>query len=231
MRRSVIAFIGARKGPERVPEKNTKMVSGKPLICYTIERALTSNLFEVIYINTDDENVVDIAQNYKDSRIVPYVRPTSLGRSDVFIIDVVKEMLIRLNIEESTTVGIMFPTVPLRDISDIWSAKKLFDEHGKSVVSCTKLDYPVHLAQRAEGNGLSPAFPQYYQKSTRHNDHEVLYRANFAIIFNSAGTLKRQDNLIGDRPVPYFMPPERSIDIDEPYQKTLVELLLKGRKI
>jgi CMP-N-acetylneuraminic acid synthetase len=38
-----------------------------------------------------------------------------------------------------------------------------------------------------------------------------------------------QSNLIGDRSVPYMMPPERSIMIDYMYQFEMIKLIIEGR--
>jgi CMP-N-acetylneuraminic acid synthetase len=39
----IIAVITARSGSKGVPEKNIKMLAGKPLIAHTIEQSVNSN--------------------------------------------------------------------------------------------------------------------------------------------------------------------------------------------
>ena len=41
-----ICFIGARGGSKGVPKKNIRKLGNKPLIAYSIESALDSNLFD-----------------------------------------------------------------------------------------------------------------------------------------------------------------------------------------
>ena len=43
-----IGVILARGGSKRLPRKNMKPLLGKPLICYSIESALASNLDKVV---------------------------------------------------------------------------------------------------------------------------------------------------------------------------------------
>jgi len=87
---------------------------------------------------------------------------------------------------------------------------------------------PIQLAHFIdEENRLMPFFPNDYKKSTRSTDHRRAYYYNEAIIFNKADNLLNQSNLIGDMPIPYIMPPERSILIDYPFQLKMIEALLK----
>lgn len=59
----VLAIIPARKGSKGVPNKNKKVILGKPLISYTIEAALESSLLENIYVSSDDNDILKIAKN------------------------------------------------------------------------------------------------------------------------------------------------------------------------
>ena len=43
----LICLIPARGGSKRIPHKNIQNLAGKPLIAYTIEKALDSNIFIV----------------------------------------------------------------------------------------------------------------------------------------------------------------------------------------
>ena len=48
-----IAFIPARSGSKRVKNKNIKKLNDIPLINYTIQSAISSNLFDRIIVVTD----------------------------------------------------------------------------------------------------------------------------------------------------------------------------------
>ena len=51
----MIAVIPARGGSKGVPQKNIRLLNGRPLIEYTIEAAKQSCLFEKIIVSTDSE--------------------------------------------------------------------------------------------------------------------------------------------------------------------------------
>jgi len=46
-----IAIIPARGGSKRIPRKNIKLFLGKPIIAYSIEMAIDSNLFDDIIVD------------------------------------------------------------------------------------------------------------------------------------------------------------------------------------
>lgn len=226
---TTIAIIPARGGSKRVPRKNLSLVGGKPLIGHAIDVAHRSGVFESIYVNSDDEEVLQVAVEFG---AIPYARPLALGGDEVFIIDALKEMLATLKASSQTTVGILLATCPLRTPSDIQNAYTLFcDGPGTPVVSVAKYETPIQLAQYVDGDGrLTAFFPEDYRRSTRSTDHRTALRFNEAIVFNSTAGLLAQYNLIGDRPIPYLMPEERSIAVDYPYQMELIGRILAARK-
>src|SRR4051812_1432258 len=57
----VLGIIPARKGSKGVPGKNMHVIAGKPLIGYTIDKALKANILSEIIVTTDDEAVWDYA--------------------------------------------------------------------------------------------------------------------------------------------------------------------------
>ena len=52
-----IAIIPARSGSKRIPKKNIVEFNGKPMIAWTIEAALNSNMFSKILVSTDCEEI------------------------------------------------------------------------------------------------------------------------------------------------------------------------------
>ena len=90
-----LAIIPARGGSKRIPKKNIKQFLGKPIIAYSIEVALKSDLFKEVIISTDDEEIAEVAISYGAK--VPFLR--SAKNSDDFstTVDVLKEVLNKYN--------------------------------------------------------------------------------------------------------------------------------------
>ena len=77
MTKNAIAIIPARGGSKRIPRKNIKDFFGKPLIAYSIEVALKSELFNKVIVSTDDDEVAKIARECGAE--VPFIRPSELS--------------------------------------------------------------------------------------------------------------------------------------------------------
>ena len=59
-----IAIIPARGGSKRIPRKNIKNMLGRPLIAYSIEACLKSEIFSNVFVSTDDHEIAEIACEY-----------------------------------------------------------------------------------------------------------------------------------------------------------------------
>lgn len=67
-----IAVIPARGGSKRLPYKNILDFMGKPMIAWTIETAQNTDLFDMILVSTDSEEIAEVAKNY--GAHVPFLR-------------------------------------------------------------------------------------------------------------------------------------------------------------
>ena len=67
-----IAIITARGGSKRIPRKNIKPFLGKPIIAYSIDAALKSEMFDTVMVSTDDAEIAEIAKQYGAE--VPFMR-------------------------------------------------------------------------------------------------------------------------------------------------------------
>jgi CMP-N-acetylneuraminic acid synthetase len=75
---SLVAFVPARSGSERVPGKNVRRLAGHPLIAYAIATALSARPDRVV-CSTDSEEIAEIARWYGAD--VPFLRPAEYGTS------------------------------------------------------------------------------------------------------------------------------------------------------
>lgn len=227
MSNKVIGIIPVRGNSKRVENKSIIEINGKPLIYYTINAAKSSSLFTKVLVNSEDEKILAISEHFNADI---YRRPTELSEDRILLIDVIKEMIISLDFDDDIVIGIMLATCPLRSTDDIRNAWLIFDDNERKspVVSITSYERPIYLAQKiTEDNCLTPVFEKEYLRTTRSQEHSKAYWYNGAIIFNTVGLLKDQNNLIGSRPIPYIMPFERSIDIDHKFQVDFVRLSLR----
>ena len=88
-----IAIIPARSGSKGLPDKNIRLLGGKPLLAYTIEAAIQSGCFDTVHVSTDSEHYAEIARQYGAD--VPFLRSAALATDTASTWDAVREALCR----------------------------------------------------------------------------------------------------------------------------------------
>lgn len=123
----IVAFIPARSGSKRLPNKNIRDLAGHPLVAYTIAAALDSGIFDSVICATDDAKYADIARYYGAE--VPFLRPQSISGDISPDIEWVKWMLDTLKKEgrEYQYFSILRPTCPFRLPQTIERALRQFE--------------------------------------------------------------------------------------------------------
>ena len=72
-----IAVIPARGGSKRISQKNIRDFHGKPIIAYSIEKALETGLFDRVVVSTDSPEIAEIARRWGAE--TPFVRPENIS--------------------------------------------------------------------------------------------------------------------------------------------------------
>lgn len=104
----ILGLIPARGGSKGVPNKNIKMIYGKPLIVWTIERALQSHLLDEVIVSTDSEEIAAIA---KENGAKVMIRPAELATDTASTQDVMKYTLQQV---PADILVLLQPTSPCR---------------------------------------------------------------------------------------------------------------------
>ena len=118
--KTIIAVIPARSGSKGVPGKNIRNLYGKPLIAWTIQRALQSKYIDQLVVSTDSHDIADIARAFGAE--VPFMRPTEFASDDATSFSVVNhclEFFRNIDNTEFFYTLLLEPTSPLRKITDI----------------------------------------------------------------------------------------------------------------
>lgn len=58
----IIALIPARGGSKGIPQKNIVNIAGKPLLSHTIHAARIAQVFDNIYVSSDDDQILSVAE-------------------------------------------------------------------------------------------------------------------------------------------------------------------------
>ena len=78
-KQTIVCMIPVRLGSQRIPKKNLRLLAGKPLVAYIIESAISFNIFDEIYINSEADIFKEIADRYN---IKFYNRPKHLSSNN-----------------------------------------------------------------------------------------------------------------------------------------------------
>lgn len=119
----MICIIPARGGSRRIKHKNRKLFHGKPIIAYSIETAKESELFNEIYVSTDDMSIGIIAHQY-DARC--YARMPHLANDDIGTQEVAQDLLLALGRDDEYTC-VLYATSPLLEAEDLKKAFKMME--------------------------------------------------------------------------------------------------------
>jgi CMP-N-acetylneuraminic acid synthetase len=116
----ILGLIPARGGSKGIPDKNIKPLNGKPLIAYTIEAALKSQLLTQVVVSTDSNQIASVAQKY--GATIPFKRPLDLAQDDTPALSVVQHAITQLftmPLGKEDIVILLQPTSPLRTTQHI----------------------------------------------------------------------------------------------------------------
>lgn len=226
----ILAIIPARGGSKGIPKKNVELLNGNPLIAYSIEAALKSRYVNRVIASTEDQEIAEISRRY-GAEVID--RPKELARDDSPIIDAIFHVLDFLEKAGYVpdVVVLLQPTSPLRNADDVDNAVNLFLSSGcGSVVSVCEFKHTPYWGFKIENGYLKPLFAEAYLKRRR-QDLPKAYIPNGAIFIARPDTLRKYKSFYCPKTIPYIMPLERSIDIDDETDFMLAELIMKEYKL
>ena len=125
-----ICMIPARKGSERLAKKNYLKIGDLTVLEIALQKAIKSNVFDRIVVNSDDPNLKEISNKHG---VNFYLRPSDLASSEATSDQVVLDFL---NNYEGKNFFWVNTVSPLQTISDIQNfVKTAMDDGWKSGVS------------------------------------------------------------------------------------------------
>lgn len=171
-----LAIIPARGGSKRIPKKNIKDFLGKPIIAYSIEVALGSQLFDEVMVSTDDEEIASIATQYGAN--VPFTRTEKTSNDYATTMDVLNEVTTQYRDKFNMTfdyICCIYATAPLIKAEHLREGFKLLSEKKySSVYPVVPFSYPVLRGVKINEQGRTEMMWKEYMNS-RSQDLEPVY--------------------------------------------------------
>jgi CMP-N,N'-diacetyllegionaminic acid synthase len=226
----IIGHIGARKGSKGILGKNFRDMCGKPLIDWSLDQLIGSSRIDAVVVSTDcpDMYAHALAKGALDIGL----RPAYLATDDAPKWGVWQHAL---NAAEAVAGKAdafvdLDCTSPLRLAEDIDEALDLFAAQGpEMVMSCCiagKNPY-FNMVEPDESGALHVSKPLPGGVWARQNAPVVYEHAASTYVLRP-DYLRSASSIYEGRVIPFVMPTERCIDVDDPLDWKIVEFLMKG---
>jgi len=231
MQNKALCIIPARGGSKRIPRKNIKDFCGKPIIAYSIEAALESNLFDEVMVSTDDAEIAEIAIQYGAS--VPFMRSPKASDDHATTADVLIEVLDKYKTDYDKTFDLaccIYACAPLITQEAFAKAhNKLVTEKLDSVFPICEYSTPIKRALRLnDSEQVSFLFKE--NELTRSQDLEAAYFDVGQYYWFNVPTFLKTKTLATDNTKCIILPAMQAQDIDNEEDWKLAEMKYKLTK-
>jgi len=225
----ILAIVPARGGSKGLPGKNILICYGKPLLAWTLEAVLKSEVVDKIIVSTDSPEIANVAEKYGVP--TPVLRPRFLANDTATTDEVVMYEISRLE-DGGETFDIVMklqPTSPLRQEQDIRGAVQfLLKKKAQAVVSvCAAETHPSWVNKLPPDLNMG-SFTRPEIHAMNRQDLESYYRLNGAIYVSYVDHFKARRSFFSSATYAYLMPQERSVDIDTEVDFRLAEVILES---
>lgn len=222
-----LAIIPARGGSKGIPRKNIRPLAGKPLIAYNIEQALRSQYINRLVVSTDDAEIAAISRRY-GAEIV--WRPPEISGDTASSEAALLHTLDALEAAEGYVPDLLVflqCTSPLTITEDIDGVvQALLQDGADTALAVTPFHYFLWRAEDGDANGIN------HQKSVRplRQQREPQYLETGAVYVMKVPEFRQKRHRFFGKTAMYVMPPERRLEIDDPVDFQVAEVLLHSQQ-
>lgn len=225
--RTAIGIIPARSGSKGLPGKNTRLLCGKPLIVWSIEKALRSRYLDRVIVTTDGEDIAAIARNAGAE--VPFMRPAALASDVASSYDVIRHTLSTLTPLVFDYTVLLEPTSPLREDDDIDRALEALDQsqrHFDSVVTLGEVHEHPSIMKKLNGQTIEPFVPNMWMPNRRQDASAAFFPYGVAYVAKTK-TLLEESTFYTKRCMGLQIKRYQNYEIDDLFDFLCVEAVMK----
>jgi len=220
---SVVAAIPARSGSKGVSDKNIKLLSGRPLLAYSIMAALLARNIDHVIVSTDSEHYAKIAREYGAE--VPFLRPPEISGDNNTDYEWIKHALDWMQDKEGSQPDYLVnlrPTTPLREVSYIDAAidriKKA--DHATALRSVHEMPESAYKTVEIENGHLKCICTESYDMdivNLPRQGYPKTYKPNGYVDIIKSDYVREHKKLFGDLVIAYITPRITEVDGLEDY--------------
>lgn len=235
--KKVLAVIPARAGSKSVPDKNIRMIGGKPMLAHSIAHGQQSKYINRIIVSTDSEKYAEIARSYGAE--VPFLRPDEYATDTALDYDVFFHALSWLQEKEGYVPDVIVqlrPTYPVRDVRDIDRMIEILLGHPeadsvRSMAKATEIPYKMWISEGTDLGGkqellsggrvlpLITDIPECYNMP-RQQLPEVYYQNACIDVFRPCVVMEKH-SMSGECILGYEMKENYDIDTEEDFERVM----------
>jgi CMP-N,N'-diacetyllegionaminic acid synthase len=221
----IYAIIPARSGSKGLPDKNIRMLNGKPLFAYSILFAKSLNVDRVI-CSTDSEHYAELAKQYGAE--VPFLRSDEASSSTAMEQDILKDLYAKFEsyqIDQPDVLVWLRPTFVFRSKEDVTQCIQLLKNNSSYSAARTVCESEGRLYQ-VEGEQLVPGFDDMGKSMMRRQDFGNRYKVFSTDVFRS-DKKNTGDDFLGRNVAAVISNKLCGLDIDDLFDFQVVENVVK----
>ena len=224
-----LCTICARGGSKGLPQKNVRLLMGRPLIAHSIDQARASGLFERIAVSTDSSTVASAARAAGVDDLVE--RPPEMATDVAAKVPAIHHALVtveaRHRVQYDTLVDLDV-TAPVRLPEDIRGAVELLESTGVAsvITGCPAYRSPYFDLVELQPDGSVELAKPPAREIVRRQDVPTCYDMNASIYAWRADVFRRDPKLFYDDTRLFEMPAERSREINSAFDLEIIEAMM-----
>ncbi|MGR4037868.1 pseudaminic acid cytidylyltransferase [Pseudomonas sp. 910_21] len=212
---SCLALIPARGGSKRIARKNLRAFDGVPMLARSIDKALSSGLFQRVVVSTDDPQIAELA--LACGAEVPFVRPQSLADDFTGTAAVIVHALQVLQEQGQAFeyACCIYATAPLLQVRYLRQGLETLVQHPDKAFafSVCSFGFPVQRALTLDEQGaLNALYPEFRQ--SRSQDLPLAYQDAGQFYWGRSQAWLEGEVLFSPRSLPVILPRHLVQDID-----------------
>lgn len=225
-----IAFVFARGGSKGLPGKNIKALCDKPLIQYSIDRALASELIDDIYVSTDDADIAHVARK-AGANIIDRPKKLATDNSPEWLSWQHAITWVTQHSGPFETFVSLPATSPLTAIVDVDSAISQLKQSGADIcLSVTPSNHhPSFNMVTLDNQQYASLMFNSEDKVSRRQDAPKAYNITTCVYAATTDFVMKGKGLFDGKTTAVEVPRERAVDIDDIIDFKFAELLMTER--
>lgn len=228
-----VAFIPVRGGSKSIPLKNIKLISGKPLVYWTVKAACGCKYIDKVYVATDSDKIRKTVEGFQTGiEAELFAKIEVIGRSVESASDTSSTEFAMLEFAgkyEFDNIVLIQATSPLLQAFDLDRGFEAFQTEGTDSVLSVVRQKRFHWGN----DELGFAHPTNYHVSQRPRRQEFAgyLVENGAFYISSKIDLIKSQNRVSGNIKAIEMSEDTFFEIDEPSDWVIIEALMKKNRV